>query len=166
MFREVHLNILLPKNRDHPGWIRVEVMGEPQREFRILGRGSATDAGTPTGNPTRNPLRYAGNTPTGDYISPGLESTTLWNQSSYGPWGAVQLKAVAGQALLAERRGRSGLLIHGGAAGRFDGYRSTLGCLRLQNSDMKQLIEIISKAGEDARAEACEKVSVKVTVRE
>jgi hypothetical protein len=172
MQRDVHLNVILPRNRNHPGWIRVEVNGVPQREFRILGRGSttvrdkATGKSKPTGNPTRSPFKYAGNTPTGDYDSPGIVDTTDWNRSSYGPWGAVRLKAHAGDALTAERLGRDKLLIHGGVEGKFDGYNSTLGCLRLHNSDMKQLIQLISDAGANAQAAMCENVSVKVTVRE
>jgi hypothetical protein len=47
--------------------------------------------------------------------------------------GAIRLKALAGDALLAQDVfGRKGLPIHGGPPGRFDGYRSTLGCLRLR----------------------------------
>jgi hypothetical protein len=166
MQRDVLLNVLLPRNRNHPGWIRVEINGVPQREFHILGRGSTTLKGKPTLNPTLSPFKYAGNTPTGDYVSPSIVSTTDWDPSSYGPWGAVRLKAVAGDALLAERLGRTGLLIHGGREGSFDGYRPTLGCLRLHNSDMKQLIQLISNAGSNAQAAMCEAVSVRVTVRQ
>jgi hypothetical protein len=61
---------------------------------------------------------------------------------------------------------REGLLIHGGLPGRFDGYRSTLGCLRVSNDDMRQLIALISGAGNNAQAARCEGVSVRVTVRE
>jgi lipoprotein-anchoring transpeptidase ErfK/SrfK len=143
----------------------VEINGVPQREFHILGRGSTTLKGK-TINPTRSPFKYAGNTPTGDYVSPSIVSTTDWDPRSYGPWGAVRLKAVAGDALLAERLGRTGLLIHGGLEGSFDGYRPTLGCLRLHNTDMKQLIQLISNAGSNAQAAMCEAVSVRVTVRQ
>jgi len=166
MHRDVHLNVLLPRNRNHTGWIRIELDGRPQREFRILGRGSTKVNGRPTGNSTLSPLSYAGNTPTGDYVSPGIVSTADWDRDSYGPWGAVRLTAVAGEALLAARLGRKGLLIHGGAAGHFEGYRSTLGCLRLQNADMKTLIGMISGAGANATAQMCEPVAVRVTVRE
>lgn len=166
MPRDVHLNVLLPRNRNLPGWIRVEVNGAPQAEFRILGRGSTTVAGQPTGNPTLSPLTYAGNTPAGDYVSPGVVSTAGWNQNSYGPWGAIRLQAVGGAALLAERLGRSGLLIHGGAEGSFSGFRSTLGCLRLHNADMRTLVAMISGAGYNAATQACESVLVRITVRD
>lgn len=166
MNRDIHLNVLLPRNRNHPGWIRVEVNGVPQAEFRILGRGSATVKGHPTGNPTLSPLMNSGNTPTGDYTSPGIVSTSGWGGDSYGPWGAIRLKAIAGEALSAERLGRNGLLIHGGAEGQFDGFRSTLGCMRLQNHDMKTLIGMISGAGDNATMQMCESVWVRISVRE
>jgi lipoprotein-anchoring transpeptidase ErfK/SrfK len=167
MSRDVHLNVLLPRNRDHPGRIRVEVNGTPIGEFHVLGRGSTTVNGRPTGNSTRTPFWDSGDTPTGSYVSPRIESTASWNQSSYGPWGAIRLKAVAGDALVAQDIfGRKGLLIHGGAPGRFDGYKSTRGCLRVSNDDMRQLIQLISDAGDSAQAEMCESVSVRITIRE
>ena len=135
--------------------------GLPQAEFRVLGRGSST-----VSNPDRNPFLYAGNTPTGDYESFGLADTANWNQSSYGPWGAVRLKVIGGDALLAEQLGREGFLIHGGSPGIFSGFRPTFGCLRLHNADMRQLIRLIANAGDDARVAKCENVTVRVTVRE
>lgn len=101
---------------------------------------------------------HDGDTPTGDYRGSGVVSTAKLNRDSYGPWGAIMLKPVGGEALLAERLGRTGLLIHGGAEGRFDRFRSTRGCLRLHNSDMKTLADIVSDAGHHAR--------VRITIRE
>jgi hypothetical protein len=166
MVRDLVLNVLLPRNRNHPGWIRVEAGGIPLGEFRVLGRGSTTVNSIPTGNPTRSPFMEAGDTPTGDYNSTGIDSTTQWDPRSYGPWGAVRLKAVAGDALIAQLFGRKGLLIHGGREGRFDGYSSTLGCLRLHDGDMRQLIQLISNFGSNAQAAMCEPISIRVTVRE
>jgi L,D-transpeptidase-like protein len=166
MPQTIHLNVILPKNRDNLGWLRVEVDGLPRAEFRVLGRGSTTVDGRPTGNPTLSPFATAGNTPTGDYTSPEIVSTAEWPQDSYGPWGALRLKAAGGDALLAERFGRTGLLIHGGAPGRFQGYRSTLGCLRLNNHDIKQLTELLFSAGENSQARMSTELSVNVTVRE
>jgi len=169
MTKNVCLNVLLPRNRNHLGWIRVELDGVPKAEFRVLARGSTTVNKQPTGNPTRNPLLFAGDTPTGNYVSPGVVSTGDWEQRSYGPWGAIQLKAVSGDALLAERLGRTGLLIHGGDPGiaaRFGGYRSTLGCLRLSNIDMKSLAGMLFAAGENSSRLRSETVSVTVNVRE
>ena len=160
MAKEIGLDVSLPKNRDNLGWLTVAVDGATVYRFRVLGRGSATVGGVSTHNPSHSPLLYAGNTPTGDYESPGIQSTggDGWPKASYGPWGAVELKPVFGQALAAERLGRHGLLIHGGAHGRFHGYGSTKGCLRLSNLDMKYLIELISREGKGA--------VVKVHVRE
>jgi lipoprotein-anchoring transpeptidase ErfK/SrfK len=169
MAKNVCLNVLLPRDRNRPGWLRVEVDGSPRAEFRVLGRGSTTVKKQPTGNPTRNPLYFAGDTPTGNYASPGIVSTEDWENSSYGPWGAVRLKAVSGDALLAERLGRTGLLIHGGSPGTsamFGGYRSTLGCLRLSNADMKQLATLLFSAGENPKTRTSDEVSVNVNVRE
>jgi hypothetical protein len=65
---------------------------------------------------------HAGDTPKGDYVSSGITSTTGWNQNSCGPWWAIRLKAVAGDALLAQDVfGRKGLLIHGGLPGALCG---------------------------------------------
>jgi len=167
MPRDVHLRVILPNNelpgdtRAQPGWLRVEVDGIPEREFHVLGRGSST----PTNPGAKSVFRTDGNTPTGDY-SGTVESTAKRNKRSYGPSGAVRLKALAGDALLAKFLGRDGLLIHGGdMGGRFGGYRATHGCLRLSNSDMQDLIQLISGAGENAQAQMCEPVAVRISVR-
>lgn len=166
MAKSVSLNILLPKNRDHSGWLRVEVDGVTSAEMRVLGRGSATVGGKPTGNPTRNPFVKDGDTPTGQYVAEGIRSTGDRDQRSYGPWGAVVLNAVSGPARLAQAMGRTGLLIHGGAPGRFDGLRPTLGCLRLANEDMKRLTDAIFAAGQQSVSQRCEAIAVRVNVRE
>lgn len=165
MSREVYLDVVLPRNRDCAGWIRVELDGIPAAEFRVLGRGTRHVPGH-LPNPTLSPFLYGGNTPTGDYKSTGIESTAALPQASYGPWGEIRLKARYGDALLAERLGRDGLLIHGGAGGQFDSFRATHGCLRLHNADMKTLVGLISGAGDNATAQMCDAISVRVTVRE
>ena len=104
----VHLTALFPRDRDRTGMLRVEQDGLLLAEFPALGRGSRGGGDTS--------LLEDGNTPVGDYVGTGLESTAHRNQNSYGPWGAVRLSPVGGHALLAERFGhRSGLLIHGGS---------------------------------------------------
>jgi lipoprotein-anchoring transpeptidase ErfK/SrfK len=169
MPREVLIRVRLPPNRNHPGWMEVEVNGIPRARFSVLGRGSSTVGGTPTGNPTRNPFEYAGDTPTGDYRGADLESTPpgAKNVSSFGPWGRVRLTAVAGDALWAQDVfGRRGLMIHGGDPGRFDGYRPTLGCLRLSNGDMRRLIGLIEEAGNDSIGARCDGVAIRISVRD
>ncbi|HXK04783.1 MAG TPA: L,D-transpeptidase [Verrucomicrobiae bacterium] len=165
MNKNVFLDVVLPRNRSYAGWIRVELNGVPAAEFRVLGRGSTHVPGHPA-NPTLSPLMYGGNTPRGDYRGTEIDSTSDLPQNSYGPWGEIRLKAVSGEAVLAERLGRDGLLIHGGAEGAFDGFRPTHGCLRLHNADMKTLIGLISNAGDDATAQMCDAVSVRITVRD
>lgn len=165
MSGKIQLNVLLPKNRDHAGFLRFDVDGVPQGQFRVLGRGSATLKGKPTGNPSRSPFRYAGNTPTGTYLATALKDTSGWDQKSYGPWGALQLKPVGGAALIAQDIfGRDGFLIHGGHPGRFDGFNSTLGCLRVSNDDMKSITSLISNAGDQTGDQMCEDVSITVIV--
>lgn len=165
MHHDILLNVLLPTNRNHAGSLRVEIDGLPVREFPVLGRGSTREKGKVV-NPTLSPFVRFGNTPTGEYRSPGIESTSGLSRSSYGPWGAVRLKAVSGDALLAEWLGRSGLLIHGGAPDKFGHLRPTHGCLRLRDGDMRKLIELISGASNNAQAAMCEAVSIRITVRE
>jgi len=140
----VHLRALFP-DRDRTGTLKVEQDGLLLAEFPALGRGSS-------GRGDRSFLEN-GNTPAGDYDATRLESTTHRDLNSYGPWGAVRLSPVGGQALLAEWIGhRSGLLIHAGslgAAGYWRGagaLRATHRCIRLSNEDMKSLKEILENA--------------------
>jgi len=138
----VHLRAVFPKDRDRTGKLRVEQDGQLLAEFTALGRGSRGGGETS--------LLENGNTPAGDYVAPGVETTAGRDQKSYGPWGAVRLSPIGGRALLAERIGhRSGLLIHGGSLGGA-GYwrgsgalRATHGCIRLSNDDMKRLKDIL-----------------------
>lgn len=162
MANEVKLNVILPKNRDHTGWLRVEVDGFPRAEFRVLGRGSTTK-----NNPTQHgPFLEHGDTPTGEYDSPGVASTAGQNEASYGPNGKVLLEPRTGDALLAKWLGRDLFRIHGGAPGAFDNYRATWGCLRLSNQDMYQLRSLLSSASDDARNLQCKPITVRLTVRE
>jgi hypothetical protein len=169
----VHLDVILPKDRNHAGYLRVDINGFPKGEFRVLGRGSATILNPvtgryePTGNPSRNPFIHDGDTPQGEYQATEIDSTSGLPKDSYGPWGEVRLRATGGDALWAERLGRTGLLIHGGAAGSsFDGFRATRGCLRLHNPDMKRLIELLSTAGDHAEFQSCGEITVSVRVRQ
>ena len=73
--------------------------------------------------------QYAGNTPTGNYQSAGGDSNNDWPQASYGSFRVVQLKVIAGEAQMAERLGKQGLLIRGGAPEQFQCYRPTKGSL-------------------------------------
>ena len=93
-----------------------------------------------------------------------------WPQKSYGPNGAIRLKALGGDALMAESLGRSGLLIHGGTTGtekywRGKGaLRATHGCIRLSNKDVKKLMELIY--GARYSDNACNLVDITISVKE
>jgi hypothetical protein len=159
----VHLTALFPRDRDRTGMLRVEQDGLLLAEFPALGRGSRGGGDTS--------LLEDGNTPVGDYVGTGLESTAHRNQNSYGPWGAVRLSPVGGHALLAERFGhRSGLLIHGGSVGAASYWRgagalrATHGCIRLSNEDMKTLKSILENAS--LAENSCVRPIVTVSVEE
>ncbi|MEL6671133.1 MAG: L,D-transpeptidase [Bacteroidota bacterium] len=158
-----HLRVLLPKNRNHTGWLRLEKGGKPVAEYRCLGRGSRGGGDTS--------MLEKGNTPTGLYNGSQLVNTQAWSRRSYGRWGAVRLKPIGGNALTAQQIfGRNGLLIHGGAAGskkywRGKGaLRATHGCLRLSNQDMKKLMGHLL-AGSIGQ-HSCQEVSILVSVAE
>ena len=135
-------------------------------EFRALGLGNLGSGDT-------SMLEY-GNTPTGTY-SGRLEETTALPQASYGPWGRVRLRAVSADAVLAEDVfGRRGLLVHGGSPGlvasRFN-LKSTRGCIRLSNGDMRTLRGIIDDSrhghrGFEEREAMCSEPEITVTVKE
>ena len=159
----LHLNIVLPRNRDLTGWLRVEKDGRPVAEFRALGRGSRGAGETS--------FLERGNTPTGTYRGTGFAETKGRNQASYGPWGAVRLKPTSGHAVLAEDVfGRRGLLIHGGApatGGRWSGsLQPTHGCIRLANDDVWALRDLIEQERYDNTRKMCQEVEIHVTVRE
>jgi lipoprotein-anchoring transpeptidase ErfK/SrfK len=112
-----------------------------------------------------------GNTPTGEYQVERMEATGDWNQSSYGPNGALRLRPVSGNALAAEQiAGRQGLLVHGGSPSA-NGYwrgggelRATHGCLRLRDQDVKRLANLLFEASNDPKQNQCEPINVRLTV--
>jgi lipoprotein-anchoring transpeptidase ErfK/SrfK len=165
---DVQLNILLPRNRNYNGVLRVEIDGTPVREFSVLGRGSR-GAGDTT-------FMENGNTPTGEYDGSTYLATAGQKAAAYGPWGKVVLKPIRGTALLAQEIfGRKELRIHGGELGdwygtggplKHDQLRPTHGCLRLSNPDMATLYQLLQSAGIDFVQSVCVQPNVRVTVRE
>jgi len=157
---KVHLRVILPRNRNKTGWLRLEVDEIPVAEYRCLGRGSR--------GPGDTTLLHQGNTPPGSYSASEIVDTSGWPRKSYGPWGAVRLKATGGVALLASKFGRGGILIHGGSLGgasywRGQGsLRATYGCLRMSNADVKDLIDRIYIASESSLHG--EETAIQVTV--
>lgn len=164
----VVLRVLFPKNRDRSGWLRVEIDGVPKAEFHALGRGSR--------GPGDTVFLKNGNTPTGTY-SGKLESTKWWPKMKYGPNGAVALKPISGDALIAYSLYNRGhfpgrFLIHGGSLRGDEDYRGkgalklTNGCIRLSNSDMKTLMGLLYGSTEDDSIQACTMLNVTVIVQE
>jgi hypothetical protein len=159
----LHFFVLLPRNRNLAGRLRVEKDGMLLAEFSALGRGSR--------GPGDTSLLKDGNTPTGSYKGSEFIETKGRNLASYGPWGALRLKPESGNAVLAQDVfGRKGLLIHGGAlatSGLWKGkLKPTHGCIRLSNSDMKRLREIIEAARYDDIRKMCREIEINVTVKE
>ena len=161
----IHLRVLLPRNRDVTGCMIVEVDGRQERHIPVLGRGSR--------GPGDTWRLEKGNTPTGVYEGSELADTSAWNQDSYGPWGAVRLKPLSGNALLAEQQlGRRRLLIHGGTPMGPNVWRGegalnpTWGCLRISNQDMRALRDIIFATARDEADAICRPVDVGITVDE
>ncbi len=148
----LHLRVVVPKNRNLSGRMTVEQSGRILRSIQVLARGVRGDETSVFGE--------FGNTPPGVYDGSRFQETFAWPQKSYGPWGAVSLEAISGDALLAQDVfRRTGLLIHGGTLGG-RGYwrgkgqlRITQGCLRVSNADMLFLREtlLIDLQGQKSR---------------
>lgn len=109
-------------------------------------------------NPKHDPLRKYGDTPTGVYrarvIPPKIEK-------NFGLSPRIDLfKAIAGQALIAEKNGRDQLQVH--AQGSPDrGLIPTHGCLRTFDKDQRKLINALKmhlKPGQEFTVEISEHV--------
>ena len=161
----VKLVLMLSSNRNQSGLLVVQNArtGEVLRTFEALGRGSQGGGDTQ--------LQVNGNTPTGEYKVTKAVPTGAWNQSSYGPSGALRLEPKSGNAQVAEDAiGRDGLLIHGGSPGA-TGYwrgagelRATHGCVRLGNEDMRTLVETLFEATLDPVSFQSQDIDVSLTV--
>lgn len=95
------------------------------------------------GNPERDPLRIGGDLPTGTYT--GRVSSILTPPHTYGPHPVVRLDPTGGEAEIAERNGRRGLLAHGGDLNAQGNLRPTHGCLRLADGDQEQLVRTLGE---------------------
>jgi hypothetical protein len=137
---KIHLRVIVPKNRDKMGYLRVEQNGRILREMRVLARGSR--------GPGDTRFLNNGNTPTGAFAGTRLKSNAGLPSASYGPYGRITMKPVSGDGLLAEKLfNRTGLYIHGGdlaTRGPWKGgLKPTHGCLRVSNSDMLYLRQLV-----------------------
>src|SRR5258708_38953578 len=162
---DVDLTVMLSSKRNQSGLLIVKERGSGKTlgTFEALGRGSQGSGDTQ--------MTVDGNTPTGEYEVEKMEATAGWNQSSYGPNGALRLRPVSGNALAAEQiAGRQGLLVHGGRPGA-NGYwrgggelRATHGCLRLRDEDVNRLVSLLFVASNDAQSNRCQTINVRLTV--
>jgi hypothetical protein len=161
----IDLKLMLSSARNQSGILIVQERetGHVLAQFEALGRGSQGGADTQ--------MQVNGNTPTGTYRVERIEDTASWNQSSYGPHGALRLAPASGNALAAEQcAGRAGLLIHGGTPGGATYWRganelrATHGCVRLSNDNMRRLVDILQQAGADPHANQSRAVEVTLTV--
>lgn len=164
---DIKLTVLLSEDRDESGILMVSDLqnGRVLAVYEALGRGSRGEGDTQF---LRN-----GNTPTGTYSVDRIEPTGGWNQSSYGPNGALSLTPTGGNAALA---GRKGILVHGGASvaagSRASAFRKvgdlkpTHGCIRLRNGDMKDLTDLLFEATLDDAAMQSRNIRVRVQVSE
>jgi hypothetical protein len=116
----------------------------------VLGR-AALDTARARGNPTGDPLKQWGHTPTGTYsvarIVANGEGTSRPAQR-YGKSGSIVLDPTGGDALLAKRNGRTGLLIHAGrhafsSVVPASALKPTNGCIRMLDFQMDALLSNI-----------------------
>lgn len=143
------ISVLLPRDRTRPGTLflfsgTVEIFSAD-----CLGKADNAQAAK-NGNPTRDPVRPWGDTPTGTY-HPVKVRRFEPEHATLGPY-AIPLLGAGGQALEActarpDKPARTELYVHAtrtNDAGRGeDRLIPTYGCLRLEDGDMKALVEAI-----------------------
>jgi hypothetical protein len=93
-------------------------------------------------NPKRDATRFRGDTPLGEYALTSVRNRGVYTRG-IGRY-SVHLDPVAGEALTAERNGRTGLLIHGGRGDQK--LVPTFGCIRLLDKDMTALARLAGKS--------------------
>lgn len=149
-----HIIANFPSNRDYKGTLKVyddsgKLVYGPKD---ALGRGSNDAA---NGKDHTNWKLKNADIPTG--VANTIIHTVGGSVSSYGPHKRVWLnKAVSGNFLIAEKNGRSEIMIHGGdpatdTALTWYPLRPTMGCIRLSNDDQKGLIDVLVKNGSSGK---------------
>jgi hypothetical protein len=166
--KRVRILVDLPDDRDNTGVLRlVDATGKKLAgPYPVFGRSDQATA-EKHGNKSRDPLMPFGNTPTGEFQVPRAFSVgdgTNYKASSYGPRAAFVLNPSGGQALLAKKNGRVGLLIHGGALGAHGRLRATHGCLRMKNEHLEELLVAIQVLMSDPVHLRCEVVELAASI--
>lgn len=161
----IDIKLQLSENRNQSGILQIQERGSG----RVLGVFEALARGSQGAGDTQ--MQVNGNTPTGTYQVIRIENTGSWNQSSYGPNGALRLDPISGNALAAElSSGRQGLLVHGGTLGGNNYWRgsnelrATHGCIRLSNNDMARFVNILFNATLDRQQNQSTAIEVGLTV--
>ena len=141
----MRIQISLPPDRSVPGTLRAF----DDQEQLIVGPlkclGKADNAAAKLhGNPDRISTRPFGDTPTGDYEIVRLVAHAGETEiHTYGTYPSILLDPSSGDALIAKQNGRSGLMIHGGDPGLGGRLRSTYGCIRVTESNERDLAALV-----------------------
>jgi len=164
---ELIIKVNLPLDRAETGTLSVSTTSGQLllSDVDVVGK-SDNQRAAAEGNPTRQPTLPYGDTPEGEYAVPRAISTgdgTVYSQHSYGGAGALVLDPIGGEALTAKQNGRTGLLIHSGAM-RDGKLRVTHGCLRVSEANMREIFEVIRRAGDNPVFNRCEVVKTSVIV--
>lgn len=134
------IRIYLPDDRFLPGRLQY---WSPASQLLFscdcLGR-SAGILDALTGTVRRDPLKYRGNTPLGGYALTFVSHLAKPIAGIGSIW--IGLDPISGEALKAEQNGRTGLGIHGG---RGETLKPTHGCIRLRDTDMRELARVAGK---------------------
>jgi hypothetical protein len=144
----MRIEVTLPKwpKRETPGTIRLIC---PDRgvvvEARCLGKAD-NEAAKSNGNPSRNPIHRFGDLPAGEYIA-WIEHKPHIPERTYGKYRPLRLIPKSGDALLAAKNGRTGLLQHGGYLNQRGELRPTNGCNRVDDATQEAVLSEMEKAG-------------------
>jgi hypothetical protein len=152
--------VTLSSERDRCG--QIELAGNAGEHlcgpFVVAGRSSNLLAATHQ-NPQRLGILPYGDTPTGNFVIRTRLQTgqgTPLAKYDYGPWGALVLEGITGDAAIADANGRFTFLLHGGDLSSDGLLRSTAGALRMRNADLRALLRAVEKAN----CKSCEIIEV------
>jgi len=147
------IQVQLPSDRNKTGTLTLVDPASGLSLFGpvpVLGRAARNTAGM-HGNPSGNSLQPYGDTPTGTYDVArivGNGNGTSRPIAAYGQSGSIVMEPTGGDALVAKKNGRVGLLIHAGrhvfsSVVDARALKPTNGCIRMLDFDMANLITTI-----------------------